>query len=74
MHTYKMKLLTKVAFCPDKTVNIAAYRDVWQQNKHLNDAFSVASYNHISKPFMVIEKLLFPETAVSRNNAKYHES
>ena len=46
MHTYKMKLLTKVAFCPDKTVNIAVYGDGWQQNKQTNkqtnDVFSVA--------------------------------
>ena len=42
--------------------------------KQTNDAFSVASYNHRSKPFMVIEKLLFSETAAFRNNAKYHES
>ena len=67
MHTYKMKLFTTVAFCPDKTVNIAIDREIWQQNKQTNAAFSsVASYNHKSLPFMVIElKLLFPETMLS---------
>ena len=67
MHTKKMKLLTKVAVCPDKTVNIAVDRDVWQQNKQTNNAFSVGSYNHRSLyPFMVIElKLLFLETMLS---------
>ena len=48
MHTHKVKLLTKVALCPDKTVNIAVYGDIWQQNKQTNNAFSVASYNHRS--------------------------
>ena len=62
MHTYKMNLLTK-------TVNIAVDRDAWQQNKQTNNAFSAASYNHRSSPFMVIKlKLLFPETMLS--NAK----
>ena len=48
MHTHKVKLLTKVALCPDKTVNIAVYGDIWQQDKQTNNAFSVASYNHRS--------------------------